>query len=92
LTNNHYWDSYEDACWFSGSESYSHWVPQVCFLSAGYRDYDGHAKHRDFGFKYWSSTTSGSSAYSIGYESGDVRTHGLSNRANGFSIRCVQEP
>lgn len=82
----------QNGSWFSGASSYTETVPQVFFPVAGYRyGIDGNAHFRGYGGLYWSSRPYRSyAAYYLAF--------GLLNasvphydRADGYTIRCVQE-
>lgn len=55
------------------------------FPYAGYRSYGGSANNRESDGNYWSSRPNGTNAY---YLSGSLNNN---NRANGYSVRCVQD-
>ncbi|MBE6215203.1 MAG: hypothetical protein E7123_03120 [Bacteroidales bacterium] len=95
--NNNYssWttdDNGRSGRWFSGPNSYTASVPQVFFPAAGYRYYSsgGLVSNRgDYGY-YWSSRPYSSDAFSLYFNGSDV---GMTSfcRAQGYSVRCVQE-
>ena len=100
--NNNYssWTTNENGqpgYWFSGASSYTATVPQVFFPAAGYRNcYDGDAYGRGYYGVYWSSRPNkipyGTSySYSLFFLSHDIYMYDLSDRAYGYSVRCVQE-
>ena len=70
---------------------YTATVPQVFFTAAGIRNHsDGTAYYLgNYGF-YWSSRPYSNYAYSLDFA---VVYAGMGNddRANGYSVRCVQE-
>ena len=94
--NNNYssWttdDNGRSGRWFSGPNSYTASVPQVFFPAAGYRNCgSGDARSRGISGYYWSSRTSSSGAYRLYFLSGDATMY-YDFRADGYSVRCVQE-
>ena len=91
--NRSFWTTDENGqigYWFSGSKSYSSSVPRVFFPAAGYRDIDGDAYSRGYGGRYWSSRTNDTYAGNLYFSSSYVNMSSYS-RANGYSVRCVQE-
>ena len=93
--NNNYssWttdDNGQIGIWFSGPNSYTSTVPQVFFPAAGYRYGDGDASNRGYYGLYWSSRTFNTSAYYLYFRSSYVNMNN-NYRANGYSVRCVQE-
>jgi hypothetical protein len=62
------------------------------FLPAGgYRDSgDGRLYGQGFSGLYWITGVSGTTAYSLGFNSGTVNPAYSSNRANGFALRCIK--
>ena len=77
--------------WFSGPNSYTATIPQVFFPAAGFRSYDdGDAYNRGYGCDYWSSRPNGTRASDLGFGNSNVNMYNYS-RANGCSVRCVQE-
>lgn len=81
----------QEGYWFSGSTSYSSTVAQVFFPAAGSRYYDdGNVGSRgDYGH-YWSSRPYSNNAYYLYFYSSNVFMNNT-NRANGYSVRCVQD-
>ena len=78
--------------WFSGPNSYTASVPQVFFPAAGYRNcYDGNASTRGYHVNCWSSIPYNSGAYYLYFYSSTVGMYNFHARANGYSVRCVQE-
>ena len=81
--------------WFSGASSYTENVPQVFFLAAGYRSCDdGYAYDRGYRGYYWSSRPYNLYDYNYAYRLNFAHTHahmGYPGRADGYSVRCVQE-
>ena len=74
--------------WFSGPYSYTASVPQVFFPAAGYRNYyDGSAYNRGYNGNYWSSRPD-SFLY---FYSSNVNMYDYYYRADGYSVRCVQD-
>ena len=79
--------------WFSGPSSYSSEAAQVFFPAAGYRDCDsGNAYDRGGVGYYWSSLPYNfyGIAYYLYFSSGDAGMR-FNDRANGYSVRCVQD-
>ena len=80
--------------WFSGASSYTENAPQVFFPATGFRrGYDDcDADYRGSYGYYWSSTSRASSygAYHLLFYNGGTIL-GSSYRANGYSVRCVQD-
>lgn len=77
--------------WFSGPNSYTASVPQVFFPANGYRDpVDGFHTSRDWNGNYWSSRPY---TYNASYFYFGTSKVLISDdwRANGYSVRCVQE-
>ena len=84
----------QTGCWFSGPSTYSSEVAQVFFPAAGCRDYYyGNAGSRGNGGCYRSSSPSNyyGGAYNLGFSSGSARMDYDDARANGYSVRCVQD-
>ena len=79
-------------CWFSGAIIYNEEIPQVFLPLAGYREYSGYAYWRGQYGRYWSSTPYSDlyGAYHIIFASGHT-VMGDYCRAEGYSVRCVQE-
>ena len=94
--NNNYssWttdDNGRSGRWFSGPNSYTASVPQVFFPAAGYRyDYVGLANYRGYYGRYWSSRPYSDLANGLNFRSNKVTMYNY-NRADGYSVRCVQE-
>lgn len=78
--------------WFSGLSSYSENVSRVFLPAAGHiKKYDGYAIYRGAEAYYWSSRRySYSDAYAHTFNNSDLFME-ITSRANGFSVRCVQE-
>ncbi len=82
--------------WFSGASSYTDEVPQIFFPAAGGRiSYIGGAYIRASGGCYWSSNCCHryrdcDDSYCLSFDDGTVSMRS-SYRAEGFSVRCVQE-
>lgn len=64
--------------------------PQVFLPAAGYRRNDGYANLRGGHGYYWSSKPDYTRAYYLYFNGSNVSMYG-SNRAFGYSVRCVQE-
>ena len=80
----------QNGYWFSGSASYSASVSRIFFPAAGLRYYyDGDANHRGYDGNYWSSRPHMWFACYLYFSSGNVDID-ISDRAFGFSVRCVQ--
>ena len=76
--------------WFSGSKSYSSYVPRVFFPAAGFRNYYGDGAYgRGIDGSYWSSRPNDSGAYYLYFRSSTNMDS--DRRARGYSVRCVQE-
>ena len=95
LTNNYSsWtteDNGQSGRWFSGPNSYTATVPQVFFPAAGdLYIYDGDAYLRGRRGTYWSSRPHSTDADYLFFSSISVRMYS-SERAFGYSVRCVQE-
>ena len=76
--------------WFSGTSTYAEGVPQIFLPAAGNRrDDSGNANSRGSIGLYWSSKTYRYYAYYLLFSSNFGI--GCDNRADGFSVRCVQE-
>ena len=79
------------------TSSYTETVPQVFFPAAGYRDNtDGDAYGRGHNGRYWSSRPFSFytfyTAYYLRFYDGNADMDDFRNdRANGLSVRCVQE-
>ena len=98
LSENYSWSTKDtqSGSYFVGEYTYIEGLPQVFFPAAGHRDYnDGRASQRGRLGYYWSSMTGSSGygydAYGLCFDHGDAYMRGSSGRANGFSVRCVQE-
>lgn len=91
LSKNYSWSTKDNqiGSYFVGEYTYIEGLPQVFFPAAGYRDYDVDAYYRGYDGFYWSSRPSGASAGSLRFDSSDVYMFNH-NRANGYSVRCVQ--
>lgn len=58
--------------------------------AAGYRNNSsGTSNNQGSNGNYWSSSVSGTNARNVNFNSGTVNGN-TNNRANGFSVRCVQ--
>lgn len=77
--------------WFSGNRSFAAAGDAKVFLpAAGYRGYNGGADFRGSDGTYWSSSVSGTNAYRLRFDDGDVGMYDY-NRAYGWSVRCVED-
>lgn len=81
---------------FSGSTTYSDDVPQIFLPAAGSRGYDdGIGYQRGSGGRYWSCDPNSNNAYDLNfgilYNQSTYAQIGKHSRANGYSVRCVQE-
>ncbi len=82
----------QEGRYFCGDYTYLDNAPQVFFPAAGYRgSYYGDASDRGYydGY-YWSSCPYGNYACLLYFSDGKA-IMGYSYRANGYSVRCVQE-
>ena len=62
----------------------------LLFPAAGYRNYNnGNANNRGNNGNYWSSRPNNNNAYNLNFNSGNANMNN-NNRANGYSVRCVQ--
>ncbi|RHA81912.1 fimbrillin family protein [Segatella copri] len=77
------WDNSNNGRTYEGN-----WFP-----AAGYRDSDDGSMNRvgSYGYSWSSSPYNGNNGYNLGFYSGNVDPSNNSNRAYGFSVRCVQE-
>ena len=83
----------QEGYYFSGYYTYLDNAPQVFLPAAGNRStLDGDAYNRGVRVLYWSSRPHGTYAYYLRHNA-DSSNVGMtdSNRANGYSVRCVQE-
>ena len=82
----------QSGCWYSGLVTYSADAPQVFFSAAGYRNhYYGDTYSRgNYGY-YWSSRPSYDFAYLIHFSCVGASIEDNCRRADGCSVRCVQE-
>lgn len=77
--------------YFTGEYTYMEGIAQIFLPAAGYRYYiDGSVSKRGYVGDYWSSTSIQSLLYYLGFDSGGVYMGG-GNRANEYTVRCVQE-
>ena len=93
LSKNHSsWTSEngQSGYWFSGASSYTETVPQIFFPAAGYRYASLTYKRGNYGY-YWSSRPYTKYAYRLSVDSSFVSMNLFDFRANGYSVRCVQE-
>ena len=92
-----YWtanDADQVGYWLSGEKTYTEDVPQVFFPASGLRNYSrGEATGRGNVGYYWSSTPSSyvTNAEYFFINKNNVSTNTGGSRANGYSVRCVQE-
>ena len=78
--------------YFAGDYTYLENAPQVFFPAAGYRfDTSGSAYARGGLGNYWSSRPWGTAANDLDFSSGSDLDFSSGSRANGYSVRCVQE-
>ena len=77
--------------WFSGSNPYTEGVSQIFLPAAGYRSDNGTAINRGYSGGYWSSRPYHSYAYYLYFRNGDADMHSVGYRAEGYSVRCVQD-
>ena len=80
--------------YFCGDYTYIDNAPQVFFPAAGHRDNsDGGANNRGGCGNYWSSRPYSDSAKGLYFDSSHiyVSRSGYGYRADGYSVRCVQE-
>lgn len=81
-------DLNQSGYWFCGTSLYTETVTQIFLPAAGFRhNYNGNAYGRGYDGHYWSSTSYPNESYSgcLLFTTGD------GSRANGNSVRCVQE-
>lgn len=101
LSANYSWmtENGQDGACFTGEYTYCEDVPQVFFPAAGLRDYyHGESSGRGYNGHYWSSCPGdathgmyyGAGAHCLDFDTEKALTNGDA-RANGFSVRCVQE-
>lgn len=101
LSENYTWmtENGQNGVCFTGEYTYCKDVPQVFFPAAGLRSYyDGKSSGRGYNGHYWSSCPgdathyygSESGAHCLDFNAEKALTNGDA-RANGFSVRCVQE-
>lgn len=77
--------------YFTGEYTYMEGIAQIFLPAAGYRYYiNGSVSIRSYNGNYWSSTSILSLSYYLGFDNGSVYMGG-GNRANGYTVRCVQE-
>ena len=76
--------------WFSGLSSYTSEVSQIFLFNAGSRSNAGHCNDRGWSGRYRASNSTVSCLYFNNNGIVDVWKDGDS-RANGYSVRCVQE-
>lgn len=82
----------QEGRYFCGDYTYLDNAPQVFFPAAGYRGArDGGAGYRGLSGLYWSSRPSGYCANYLNSNSSTVLMSYYSDRAKGYSVRCVQE-
>lgn len=97
LKNNSYWATNENAQngrWFNDSMSNVPEVSQVFLPTSGCRNtqngFSGANMNRNGYGYYWSSTSSRQYAYYLDITESSTTFHTV-GRANGYSVRCVQE-
>jgi uncharacterized protein (TIGR02145 family) len=93
-------DSLTGAAWSSGPTEFGnalHYGPDangklLTLPAAGVRNgTSGALANRGINGLYWSSTEAGSNAYNLNFDSSNVNPANFSNRARGFSVRCIAE-
>lgn len=88
------WDDELKGRWFGGNHDSDH-KGSLFLPAAGLRSNNsGELAYTSSSGYYWSSSPSYGGSYSAGYlyfSSGNVNPLGNSNRAGGFSVRCVRE-
>ena len=92
LSRNGSWATNEEGQkgrWFSGLSPYSSKVARTFFPAAGCRYADGDTVLRGGNGYYWSSMPNGCNEAAYLYFTGAYASTGA--RANGYSVRCVQE-
>jgi len=68
-----------------------HWNAASMFLpAAGIRDNNGNVNNVGDNGNYWSSNTNGINGRNLNFNDGNFNAANNNNRANGFSVRCVQ--
>lgn len=79
--------------YFSGSKPYTSEVPRIFLPAAGSLNYNkGVASGRGDGGNYWCSNTDGNYSRHLEFDSTyTIKTNASVGRAQGYSIRCVQE-
>ena len=96
LAKNYSWSTKDNqnGYYFVGEYTYIDGLPQVFFPAAGYHSYYyGSAANRCRLGYYWSSSPSPYSSYNaslLNFSSGDADMS-YNSRADGYSVRCVQE-
>ena len=87
------WDDERKGRWFGGNHDSDH-KGSLFLPAAGWQNISGELVNTSFDGNYWSSLPSygGSiSAGTLGFNSGYVYPLSGSNRAYGFSVRCVRD-
>jgi hypothetical protein len=80
-----------DGMLFWVSSSFHSFQRLLTWLPAGYRNNsDGSFNNGGSNGNYWSASVTGSNGYNLNFNSGNVNPSNNNNRANGFSVRCVQ--
>ena len=92
MANGSSWATNNDqnGYWFSGSNGYSEFVSRIFFPAAGYLGNSANSEGRGCDGGYWSSFTPLEDAYLILFDSEEVYNNNGRDRAEGFSVRCVQ--
>ena len=63
----------------------------MIIIAAGYRNNsDASLNNQGSNGNYWSSSITGTNSYNLNFDSGSVNPANNNNRANGFSVRCLQ--
>ena len=93
LVKNYEWGKdvyFRDGYWFSGSATYSLYVPQVFLITAGQRSFNGGAMSRGYSSSYWTSGTYSNFAFTLNFDVTFV-SMGYLTRASAYPVRCVKD-